>query len=111
MTTTTTVTAKTAASTYQQLRGHLAELKLADAAEALPSVLDQATAEGWSLTHTLERLLAIEVTATDARRLTGRFRFSPLTPHVRTPAPAGSRIALGTRTLHVADPTRPEGPQ
>lgn len=37
--------------------------------------------------------------------------FSPLTPHVRTPAPAGSRIALGTRTLHVADPTRPEGPQ
>ncbi|WP_405219010.1 IS21-like element helper ATPase IstB [Agrococcus sp. Ld7] len=78
MTTTTTVTAKTAASTYQQLRGHLAELKLADAAEALPSVLDQATAEGWSLTHTLERLLAIEVTATDARRLTGRFRFANL---------------------------------
>lgn len=38
-------------------------------------------------------------------------QFSPLTPHVRTPAPAGSRIALGTRTLHVADPTRPEGLQ
>ena len=38
-------------------------------------------------------------------------QFSPLTPHVRTPAPAGSRIALGTRTLHVADPTRPEAPQ
>lgn len=30
------------ASIYQQLRGHLAELKLADAAEALPRVLDQA---------------------------------------------------------------------
>lgn len=38
-------------------------------------------------------------------------QFSPLTPHVRTPAPAGSRIALGTRILHVADPTRPEAPQ
>ena len=38
-------------------------------------------------------------------------QFSPLTPHVRTPAPAGSRIALGTRTLHVADPARPEAPQ
>lgn len=74
MTTTTT----TAASIYQQLRGHLAELKLADAAEALPSVLDQASAEGWSLTHALEQLLRIEVTATDARRLAGRFRFANL---------------------------------
>ncbi len=35
-----------AASRYQQLRSHLAELKLAAAAEALPAVLDQATAEG-----------------------------------------------------------------
>ena len=68
----------TPASVYQQLRGHLTELKLADAAEALPSVLDQAQAEGWSLTHALERLLAIEVTATDARRLSGRFRFANL---------------------------------
>lgn len=68
----------TPASVYQQLRGHLTELKLADAADALPSVLDQAQAEGWSLTHALERLLAIEVTATDARRLSGRFRFANL---------------------------------
>lgn len=74
----TTVTAATPASVYQQLRGHLTELKLADAADALPSVLDQAQAEGWSLTHALERLLAIEVTATDARRLSGRFRFANL---------------------------------
>lgn len=37
--------------------------------------------------------------------------FSPLTPYVRSPAPAGARIALGTRTLQVADPTRPEGAQ
>jgi len=41
MTTTTTAPA-TAASIYQQLRGHLTDLKLADAADALPSVLDQA---------------------------------------------------------------------
>ena len=29
-------TTKTAASTYQQLRNHLVDLKLADAADALP---------------------------------------------------------------------------
>ncbi len=34
-----------AASLYQRLRGHLAVLKLHDAAEALPAVLDQASAE------------------------------------------------------------------
>ena len=68
----------TPASVYRQLRGHLTELKLADAAEALPSVLDQAQAEGWSLTHAFERLLSIEVTATDARRLSGRGRFANL---------------------------------
>ncbi|MBG6106653.1 IS21-like element helper ATPase IstB [Frigoribacterium sp. CG_9.8] len=80
-TTTTPATATsvlTPASIYQQLKGHLTELKLADAADALPSVLDQAQAEGWSLTHALEHLLAIEVTATDARRLSGRFRFANL---------------------------------
>ncbi|WP_241981016.1 ATP-binding protein, partial [Cryobacterium sp. TMT2-23] len=74
-TTATPVTTATPASVYQQLRGHLTELKLAD---ALPRVLDQAQAEGWSLTHALERLLSIEVTATDARRLSGRFRFANL---------------------------------
>ena len=74
----TTMTAATSASIYQQLKGHLAELKLADAAEALPRVLDQAQAEGWSLTQTLEHLLAVEVTATDARRLAGRLRFANL---------------------------------
>ena len=45
-----------ASSRYQQLRSHLSELKLTAAAEALPSVLDQATAEGLSLTVALERL-------------------------------------------------------
>ena len=78
-TATTKATAtRAAASTYQQLRTHLTDLKLADAADALPKVLDQAQAEGWTLTHALERLLQIEVTATEARRLAGRFRFANL---------------------------------
>jgi DNA replication protein DnaC len=66
------------ASLYQQLRGHLAELKLHDAAGALPAVLDQAGTEGLTMTAALERLLAIEVTASQARRLAGRLRFASL---------------------------------
>jgi DNA replication protein DnaC len=82
--TTTKATAQSApatagqASVYQQLRGHLATLKLHDAAEALPGVLEQATAEGLSPTATLERLFGIEVSATEARRLAGRLRFASL---------------------------------
>jgi DNA replication protein DnaC len=68
----------TEASRYQQLRGHLAYLKLADAAAALPAVLDTARTENLSTTATLERLLRIEVQATEARRLTGRLRFANL---------------------------------
>lgn len=83
-TTTTKATAVTApatveqASLYQQLRGHLAALKLHDAAEALPKVLEQATADGLTPTATLERLFGIEVSATQARRLAGRLRFASL---------------------------------
>lgn len=77
MTDTTPMTAKEAAG-YQKLRGHLAALKLTAAAESLPSVLDAARAEGLSLTVALERLLAIEREATDARKLTGRLRFACL---------------------------------
>ena len=66
------------ASLYQQLRGHLAELKMHDAAAALPGVLDAAAAEGLTMTAALERLLAIEVTANQARRLAGRLRFASL---------------------------------
>jgi DNA replication protein DnaC len=66
------------ASLYQQLRGHLAVLKLHDAAEALPAVLDAAATEKLSMTAALERLLAIEVDATEARRLAGRLRFACL---------------------------------
>lgn len=68
----------TQASLYQRLRAHLAALKLHAAAEALPGVLESATADGLTLTAALERLLAIEVDATEARRLAGRLRFACL---------------------------------
>jgi DNA replication protein DnaC len=67
-----------AASRYQRLCGHLAALKLHAAAEALPTVMDQAAPEPLSLTAALERLLAIEVDATEARRLAGRLRSASL---------------------------------
>ena len=67
-----------AASRYQQLRGHLATLRLHTAAEQLPAVLDQASSEGLTVTAALERLLALEVDATEARRLAGRLRFACL---------------------------------
>ncbi|MFE5098024.1 ATP-binding protein [Streptomyces sp. NPDC056638] len=65
---------------YQQLRGHLSYLKLNDAAEALPRVLDQARAERMTLTTALEKLLEIEVEveATEARKLSSRLRFACL---------------------------------
>lgn len=66
------------AECYQRLRAHLAFLKLADAAEALPAVLDAARAEQLSVTATLEQLLAVEVAATEARRLASRLRFACL---------------------------------
>lgn len=66
------------ASVYQALRGHLATLRLAAAAEALPGVLEQATAEGLGHTAMLERLLRIEVTATEARRRASLERFASL---------------------------------
>jgi DNA replication protein DnaC len=78
MTTTAAPATAGEASTYQQLRGHLANLKLTASAEALPVVLDQAQAEGLTLTAALERLLSIEVDATEARRLAGRLRFASL---------------------------------
>jgi hypothetical protein len=67
----TTPSTAEAASRYQRLRGHLAALKLHAAAQALPTVLDEATAEQLSPTAALERLLAIEVDANAARRPAG----------------------------------------
>ncbi len=69
---------QTDAETYQRLRAHLAFLKLADAAEALPRVLDTAREENLPLVTVLERLLAVEVAATEDRRLTSRLRFACL---------------------------------
>ncbi|MFI9634145.1 IS21-like element helper ATPase IstB [Nocardia sp. NPDC051929] len=66
------------ATRYQQLRSHLATLKLHAAAEALPQVLEDATMQNLSATATLEKLLRIEVEDTEARRLTGRLRFANL---------------------------------
>lgn len=66
------------ASTYQALRGHLASLRLAAAAEALPGVLDEAKAENLGPTALLERLLGIEVRATEARRHASLERFASL---------------------------------
>ncbi len=66
------------ASTYQQLRSHLAFLRLAAAAEALPTQLDAARDAGLSHTAFLERLLAVEVAAVEARRQTSLERFASL---------------------------------
>jgi DNA replication protein DnaC len=65
-------------STYQQLRGHLATLKLNAAAEALPAQLDRATKQNLGHTAFLTQLLAIEVAATEARRQESLARFSCL---------------------------------
>ena len=61
---------------YQQLRGHLAYLKLAAAAEALPAHLDQARQQDVGHTEFLEHLLRVEVEATEARRWNSRMRFA-----------------------------------
>jgi DNA replication protein DnaC len=66
------------AALYQQLRGHLGYLKLADATDALPRVLDTARAEQASVTATIEALLRVEVDAVEARRAGARMRSSCL---------------------------------
>ncbi len=66
------------ASTYQALRGHLATLRLGAAAEALPAELEAARTKGSTHTAFLERLLAVEVAATIARRQASLARFACL---------------------------------
>jgi DNA replication protein DnaC len=63
-------------SVYQQLRAHLAYLKLAAAAEALPAQLEAARATKTGHTEFVEQLLAVEVEATEQRRLNARMRFA-----------------------------------
>lgn len=66
------------ASVYQQLRGHLATLRLSAAAEALPAELESARQEDLSHTAFLEKLLAVEVEAVLTRRQTSLARFACL---------------------------------
>lgn len=66
------------AQIYQQLRAHLTYLKLADATDALPRILDGARTDKLSVTATLEALLAVEVDAIEARRAGARIRSSCL---------------------------------
>jgi DNA replication protein DnaC len=61
---------------YQQLRSHLAYLKLGAAAEALPTHLDEALKAKATHTEFLEQLLAVEVAAVEARRHAGLLRFA-----------------------------------
>jgi DNA replication protein DnaC len=88
----TTATAATG-SVYQQLRGHLHYLRLDAAAEALPAALDHAHTQQLSHTAFLERLLAIEVQATEARRQASRLRFAAF------PRPGGWRTSTSTPNL------------
>jgi DNA replication protein DnaC len=63
-------------ATYQDLRGHLAYLKLGAAAEQLPQALEDAEKTKPGYTQFLSDLLAVEVTATEERRLAGRMRMA-----------------------------------
>lgn len=75
------MTATAQASSYQRLREHLAYLKLDTAAEQLSQELDLATKDKLSATQVLERLLELEVEATQARRLRGRLRWAHYPVH------------------------------
>lgn len=65
-------------STYQELRAHLAYLRLTAAAEALPAELDHARRAELGHSEFLRRLLEVEVAATEARRRAGLERFASL---------------------------------
>ena len=65
-------------STYQQIRAHLAYLRLGAAAEALPAELEHARTENLGHSEFLHRLLGVEVVATEARRRAGLERFACL---------------------------------
>jgi DNA replication protein DnaC len=61
---------------YQQLRSHLAYLRLSAVSEQLAVALDEAKREQPSYTRFLERLLRLEVETAERRRLEGRLRFA-----------------------------------
>lgn len=64
------------ATAYARVREHLAYLGLSTASEHLAAELERATAETTAPVEVIERLLAAEVEATAARRLSGRLRFA-----------------------------------
>ena len=65
-------------SLYQEARSHLAYLRMAAAAEALPAELEYAAAQKLGHTAFLERLLQVEVSATEIRRRASLERFASL---------------------------------
>ncbi len=65
-------------SIYQQARSHLAYLRMAAAAEALPGELEHAASANLGHTAFLERLLEVEVSATETRRRASLERFASL---------------------------------
>ena len=67
-----------ASSDYQRLRSHLAFLRMAAAAEALPAMLDDAAKAKLSHSAFLERLLGVEVAAVEERRSASLARFASL---------------------------------
>ena len=74
----TTATTDGAAAAYQQLRGHLAYLKLNAAIEALPGLLDAARDGQLTTLDALEQLMATEAAAAQARKLGSRLRWAAL---------------------------------
>jgi len=65
-------------SIYQEIRAHLAYLRLSAAAEALPAELEHARTENLGHSEFLHRLLGVEAAATEARRRAGLERFACL---------------------------------
>ena len=65
-------------SVYQQARSHLAYLRMAAAAEALSAELEFAATQKLGHTAFLERVLEVEVSATETRRRASLERFASL---------------------------------
>jgi hypothetical protein len=65
-------------SIYQEIRGHMAYLRLCAAAEALPGELDPARKQELGHSEFMHRLLGVEVASTEARRRAGLERFACL---------------------------------
>jgi DNA replication protein DnaC len=65
-------------SIYQEIRSHLAYLRLSAAAEALPGALEHARTHELGHSEFLHRLLDVEVAATETRRRAGLERFASL---------------------------------